>query len=335
MKTILLFFATVCCIQQSHAQYFEARFEDPVLPGLDTSWFGQDQVTDGDTIYWDNYWNFELNYNASWGSFSGWSVSNMTDVTTSGWVNQFSAITGEGNSGSDQYGLCYASQWSNNRVFFDEASEPNMSGFYVTNTTYAYFSMLEGDSFAKKFGEDTSASGVIDGTNGEDWFLLTVYGLGLDSLPTGDSVNFYLADYRFPDDADDYIIDEWTWVELFSLGSVHGLDFVLSSSDTSGGVGMNTPAYFAMDDLAGGWASLEEINTTTLKLFPNPTNGDVQIDLEEGALIEVYDLNGRMLFQQRAEEGINSLDISELSPGMYNLIARFDDRVLQERIIKQ
>ena len=44
------------------------------------------------------------------------------------------------------------------------------------------------------------------------------------------------------------VIDDWTWFDTSGLGKVHGLKFSLSSSDT-GQFGMNTPAYFAMDDL--------------------------------------------------------------------------------------
>ncbi|MCG8574576.1 MAG: DUF4465 domain-containing protein, partial [Flavobacteriales bacterium] len=268
-KTLLI--AAMASVTMANAQSIEGTFENPALVSADTSWFGQDQVTDGDTIYYNDNFNMELSYNADWGSFSGWSVSNTSDVTTPGWTNQFSAITGEGHS-SDQYGVCYVTPWNNNRLFYEEEETPTFGGMYVTNTTYAYLSMLNGDSFAKKFGEDTSATGVIDGTNGEDWFLLTIYGLGLDSLPTGDSVNFYLADYRFENDGDDYIVDSWEYVDLTSLGSVHGLDFVLTSSDTAGGFGMNTPAYFAMDDINAGWASIEEEEMVQLSAFPNPFN---------------------------------------------------------------
>jgi hypothetical protein len=58
-------------------------------------------------------------------------------------------------------------------------------------------------------------------------------------------VDFYLADYRSDED---YIINAWTWVDLTGLGAVYGLEFSLSSSDNSD-YGMNTPAYFAMDNL--------------------------------------------------------------------------------------
>jgi hypothetical protein len=43
-------------------------------------------------------------------------------------------------------------------------------------------------------------------------------------------------------------LDGWTWIDLISPGDVIGLEFSLSSSD-AGTYGMNTPAYFAMDNL--------------------------------------------------------------------------------------
>ncbi|MBT3193431.1 MAG: DUF4465 domain-containing protein, partial [Verrucomicrobia bacterium] len=48
---------------------------------------------------------------------------------------------------------------------------------------------------------------------------------------------------------EDYIVGEWTWVDLTSFGpAVKSLHFSLSSSD-NGAWGMNTPAYYAIDDL--------------------------------------------------------------------------------------
>jgi hypothetical protein len=61
-------------------------------------------------------------------------------------------------------------------------------------------------------------------------------------------VEFYLADYRFADNRDDYILDTWQYVDLTSLGMIKSLEFTLSSSDI-GEWGMNTPAYFAIDTL--------------------------------------------------------------------------------------
>jgi hypothetical protein len=179
---------------------------------------------------------FANNYNAAYGSWDGWSYSNTTDTGTAGYTNQYSAYTGGAKSGSN-YGIYYE-PWT---------LAPTVTGFppgslagaYITNTTYAALSMLNGDSFAKKFGGDNG--------NDPDWFLLTITGKDASDAVTG-TVDFYLADYRFSDNSQDYIVGDWTWVDFAGLGNAAKLQFDLSSSDV-GQWGMNTPAYFAMDDL--------------------------------------------------------------------------------------
>ncbi|QZT38126.1 DUF4465 domain-containing protein [Halosquirtibacter xylanolyticus] len=99
--------------------------------------------------------------------------------------------------------------------------------------------MEEGDSFAKKFGGD-------QGTD-PDWFLLTAEGVD----EKGDLISttsFYLADFRFKDDTKDYIVKDWQWFDLTSLGEVAKVRFKVTSSDV-GGYGMNTPAYFCIDNI--------------------------------------------------------------------------------------
>jgi hypothetical protein len=108
----------------------------------------------------------------------------------------------------------------------------------VTNTTYAALSMLQGDGFAKKFG----------GTSGDDpdWFKLTVYGTDTTGNVLSNAVSLFLADYR---DASDYIVDQWTLLDLSPLADAHRLYFNLTSSDV-GDYGMNTPGYFAIDNIS-------------------------------------------------------------------------------------
>jgi hypothetical protein len=95
------------------------------------------------------------------------------------------------------------------------------------------------EALAKKFGGDSG--------NEEDFFKLEIQGFR-GTVATG-SVDFFLADYRFADNTQDYLVDQWARVNLSSLGAVDSLKFALSSSDL-GQFGMNTPAYFAMDRIA-------------------------------------------------------------------------------------
>ncbi|MBK6951319.1 MAG: DUF4465 domain-containing protein [Crocinitomicaceae bacterium] len=330
MKKNLLFLSALIVAQTSQSQL--ATFENPVLAS-ESAWYGQDQVTDGDTIYTSDFFSFETNYNAGWGSYAGWAVSNVTDNTTPGWSNQYSAITGSGEAGSDQYGVCYVSSWEGSRVFLDFTFPSPIVGFSVTNTTYAYFAMLNGDDFTKPFGADTNAQGIIDGTNGEDWFLLTIYGLNEDSLQTGDSVNFYLADFRFPLDADDYIIDEWTFVDLTSLGAVKGLEFVLTSTDTTGGFGMNNPAYFAAENFEVS-LGVEENEISELEVYPNPTTGLVKIQTQFNEQISIYDAAGKLIFSEIVSTSSFEIDLSDFENGLYFITAVSADAFRSAKVIK-
>lgn len=186
---------------------------------------------------------FANQYDTSFFFWSGFAYSNMTDDTTPGLGNQYSAITGSGYGGSANYAV--ADEYGNAKVRFTgaQAGQP-ISGLFVTNATYAYLSMRDGDAFAKKFG----------GPNGtdQDWFMLRVIGWYNGALKQN-SVDFYLADFRSVDSTQDYIVKDWRWLDLSPLGNLDSIQFLLSSSDT-GQFGMNTPAYFCIDQLSNNVA---------------------------------------------------------------------------------
>lgn len=187
---------------------------------------------------------FPNTYNATYWSWDGWAYSNCTDNQAGGIdpntyqiIGEYSAMSGGGYE-SANYGVAFVGFTAPPTASF--SADVFVAGAYFTNTAYAYFDMLSGSQFSKKFG---GASG-----DDPDWFKLTITGLDAAGAPTG-SVDFYLADYRFADNNLDYIVSDWQWVDLSSLGAVRSLAFTLSSSDT-GSWGMNTPAYFAMDHLS-------------------------------------------------------------------------------------
>lgn len=202
----------------------------------------------------ESYWNgsdasggfrsgtayFHNNYDSAFGSWDGFAYSNITDTASSGWGAQYNAIAGGGQGGSVNYAIGFdpvASGFGTERPTMTLDSSRTVDGLYVTNNNYAYYSMLNGDAYAKKFG---GASG-----DEPDWFLLKITGKDAVGTVTG-TAEFYLADYRFADHGRDYIVNTWEYVELASLGVVKSLEFGLSSSDV-GEFGMNTPAYFGMD----------------------------------------------------------------------------------------
>jgi hypothetical protein len=245
-------------------------FEDlPLAP--DQAWSGEDTTPyaqSGDTNYFAsggvsfrNYCELQQ-YTDTHGqahqyrAWDGWAYSNLTDATTPDYSNQCSAVAGGGAQGSAKYAVgYYAGDYFDqdfNYSFHDLATDLPQSeaivGGYFTNTTYNYFTLKDGNAFARKFGRvvDPNTHEIVSDTDAPDYFLLTITGKN-GNTQTG-HVDFYLADYRFADHSQDYIVSDWQWVDLQSLGAVDRLEFTFTSSDF-GSFGMNTPTYVAMDNL--------------------------------------------------------------------------------------
>ncbi len=201
-----------------------ADFDDLQL-APDSYWNGSDGsggFTSGSASFSNNF--------TDWGggvtSWDGFAYSNMTDNSVAGLDGQHNAMTGAAQSGSN-----YAVS------FIGFAQLPTMTlaspgvvdGLYVTNNSYAYHTIRDGDDWTLPFSDG-------------DWFTLSITGLNSQDQAIG-TVDTYLADYR---DGKSDILNTWQFVDLSSLGAVSTLEFSLASSDT-GDWGMNTPAYFALD----------------------------------------------------------------------------------------
>lgn len=167
------------------------------------------------------------------GSFSGFSASTTMDSTTPGFGNQYSNITGSGASGSAGFGIAF----SDSTIVL--STPQTVLGAEFTNSTYAALSMRDGDAFAKQFGGATG--------DDPDFYRLLIEGIDDLGGSTG-FVELMLADYRFADGPLDFILDQWVFLDLTGLGIVSELRFGFESSDI-GTFGINTPTYFAIDNL--------------------------------------------------------------------------------------
>ena len=199
-------------------------------------------------------------YTPGFSSWSGFSWSKVTDTTTPGFANQYASFAGGGSDGTGgtisgaNYVVSYGDQ-----SFFNLPDAAELTSVDITNTTYAGVSMRDGDSFAKKFG---GTSG-----NDEDFFKITLTGyedVNLNGASTG-ALDIFLADYRFSDNSEDYILDSWTQFELTDLGSARSIGFSFTTTD-NGDFGANTPLYVAMDNLTYSITSVPE-PATPLAMF--------------------------------------------------------------------
>ncbi|MEZ4986599.1 MAG: DUF4465 domain-containing protein [Saprospiraceae bacterium] len=254
-------------------------------------------------------------YDAAFDYWTGWAISAATDTETPGFTNQYASIVGSGVEGSPNYAVTYASP-SSQLLFTNHAT--GATGFYVTNSTYAYRSMLNGDAFAKQFGGETG--------DDPDFFLLTIKGF-TDAVETASMVEIYLADYRFADNTQDYLLSEWTYVDLTPLGTgLDGLNFYLTSSD-NGAFGMNTPAYFCMDNFTTvDLTPTDDRNQEAriLSAYPNPATNQCTIPLPANALggnLVVRNSLGSVVYTSMVSNtALQTIDVTAWSSGLYFFI---------------
>jgi len=250
-------------------------------------------------------------YDTSWGGYwaSGFAYSSMRDSSDGSYLNMYSARPAEGAESSSTYAI---GQQGSILTLTGAAAGKAVEGAYFTNGTYGDYSMENGDAFAKKFGGVTG--------NDPDWFKVTVKAWYNGVLGT-DSVDVFLADFRFTENTQDYILKDWQWVSLMSLGNVDSLQFSLFSSDT-GAMGMNTPPFFFFDNFttADSPYGMAEQSGLEMNLYPNPADDNITISFPENTgemTLELFDINGRILNTFQLLKGTESIDLTNFEDGLY------------------
>lgn len=229
-------------------------------------------------------------YDLRFNSWRGFAYSNQTAASTTGEANQFRAVAGatDGSAGVYAMAFGYLDLAPNNQQSFGFdpldadhlaqlptitlPADRKLQSALVTNSAYTVDEMQTGNEFAKRFG---GASG-----GDPDWLKLTAYGMDDAGAPLGVAVDFYLADFRAAGSAADYIVNDWTHWDLAPLAAARSLHFNVSSSDI-GSFGMNTPAYFALDNL-----------TFTSATLPGDFNDDGAVDAVDYAVWREGGLGG-------------------------------------------
>jgi hypothetical protein len=293
-----------------------ATFDDLTLPP--NSFFdgsiqpGGTSFVNGNALF-PNYFDNTFQY---W--LGGWAYSNVQDTITAGFTNQFACAAGSGINGSANYAI---GQQDALVSLTGNAAGKVVNGCFITNNSYSYLSMRDGDAFSKKFGGVTG--------NDPDFFKLTIRNWFNGTL-TNDSVEFYLADFRYSINALDYIIKDWQWIDLTSLGNSDSLLFTLSSSDV-GIFGINTPLFFCMDDFTTADSPLSVASVSaldfTFRVYPNPASEQLIVRLNksnknENILLTIIDATGKLMLENSMISDYSTVDISTWTSGIYLISLR-------------
>ncbi len=229
---ILSLFATTLAFAQE-----PATFEDVPL-GSGGIWqppTGENEMPSGGWLFTNS---------TQYGYWGGFTASNRTDLSQTGLDAQYTAATGCGYDGSTQYAVAYTMGVQTD-VYATDGQLHTVTGCYVTNNLWTYQDILQGGYGEPPYGGPTG--------NDPDWFKVTATGKNASGQTVG-TLDFYLADFRFANNEEDYVLNTWEWFDLSPLGDVATISFSLSSSRGSG-YNMITPAYFCMDNFNGGGAA--------------------------------------------------------------------------------
>ena len=277
---------------------------------------------------------FINNYDNSMFIWNGWACSNTSDVTTGNYTNQYSAITGIGfdsqSSNNKNYGISYVNFYNDggySRMTFTDNKPHKVNGLYVTNTTYTALTLENGSGFSKIFGGETG--------NDPDYYKLLIWGKK-DDVET-EKIEFYLSGYRFEDNSKDYIIKTWQWIDLSSLGLIDSLLFSVESSDV-GAYGINTPTYFAADDIHVAIDSkVSDFAVENTTLYPNPSNGIFYISngSNNAAFVNIFNVTGKLIYSNSNYFENEKIDISNYPSGVYFVEIKTDKSVQTHKFVKE
>jgi hypothetical protein len=192
------------------------------------AWMGKDSVYSG--YFSSNGLKFKNNftYNTYYGStsWSGFALSNHTDMDSIGYGNQYSVYANSGANGSAKFAIIYA--WDSATCVFPQVVSIN--SLMINNSTYVYKAIKEGkDGFS-------GATKFVSG----DYLFVTITGYGADSSKTA-SVDVPLAEFR---NGESSICSAWKSVALSALGRVKSLSFKFTCSNTM------VPTYCCIDNIA-------------------------------------------------------------------------------------
>ena len=155
----------------------------------------------------------------------GFAISQMHDMVTPGYANQFSAYA-VGDNEENIFMIGYVDDYNIEHAEIRFSKPVSDVSFDIVNATYPALSMKNGDNFANKFEKD-------------DWFELIVTVFNSSNNKLGD-LTVTLAEGTA-------IGNLWTTIPLGG-SDIAKLEFTMQSSDMWGEY-MNTPAYFCLDNL--------------------------------------------------------------------------------------
>ncbi len=250
--------------------------------------------------------DFYVNYSSEYGGYwTGLAYSNQTDLETADW-NNYSAYATPAGGANESSVYVFAYSYFPDSVMFD--LPVSIQSVSITNSVWAYKYMT---------GEDGTGHEYITG----DFFILSIIGINPDGSHNDSPVAFFLGQ-------DDNITDNWTNVDLSSLGNVKGLIFSLTSSDDM------TPYYYCLDNLTyTDVVSVENTVKQNISVFPNPATDYINVKGIANSNIKINDITGKIVYSKNNSSEKEQINISHLKSGVYFITIENNDEFFSKKLI--
>ncbi len=86
---------------------------------------------------------------------------------------------------------------------------------------------------------------------------------------------------------------------------------------------------------------IQSNNTKTIKanllakIYPNPVVDYLYVDMVENGYLQIYNLSGQIIHTQSVEKGVSTIAVSDYNKGIYFVRIKSDDKLLNQKFIKQ
>ncbi len=289
------------------------NFESLTVPASGY-WNGSDESGE----FGDNEITFYNNYNNDWGSWTKFSYTYDTITSDTQYAAYAESIDGH------IFGIGYVpSDWEsgtydNIPITCKFNSPVEIHSVDIANNTKTADVIINGDD---AFGEPAFSDG--------DYFKIMIEG-----FYNGESqgvVSFFLADYTA---GNTYVSDTWNTVNLNSFGMTDSLKFNLYSTHT-GAYGMNTPAYFCIDNIVYSYpASIDNNQSNSFSIYPNPVKNILNITNIINSEILISNLSGKIIYTKTNCNESEKINLSNVKSGIYFIKIKNKNKIFIKKFIK-
>jgi hypothetical protein len=157
--------------------------------------------------------------------------------------------------------------------------------------------------------------------------------------PTAAGITGNATYFTTPSVYDTYNLSTGTWNGTVALQSSGSNQWAVMSFAVTAGktyiVGVNGSKFMLRGvNLAIATTGISDYKTPKMKIFPNPATENVSIDMNEPGQVGIYNTAGILMKKQFASPDQNSINISDLNPGLYFVKVMNNSKQVQKLIVR-